>query len=201
MRIAVVALAVILAALAAGQLVLPRVAERQISRGLTERGGVADVSVSAFPAVRLLFGAGSRLEITATGLDLDLESGSAPFDRLDGFDDVAIAIDGFAAGPFAIETFTLRRAGEGPYELASRGRATPADVIEFGAGRIGLPGGPLLGGIASGALGRTPVPFTLAVALASNAGEVTVVSGDGTVAGLPAGPIAEMITAAIVARL
>jgi len=201
MRIAVVVVMLTLAALLASELVLPRVAERKVARGLTERGGVADVSVSAFPALRLLFGGGSGLEIAAGRLDLDLESRTAPFDRLDGFDEVEIAIDDFAAGPFALESLTLARAGEAPYRLVSRGRATPAEVIEFGAGRLGLPGGSLLGGIASGALGRTPVPFTLEVELASDDGAIRVVGGAGTVAGLPAGPIAEMITAAIVARL
>ena len=37
--------------------------------------------------------------------------------------------------------------------------------------------------------------------LTSDDGRVLVTSGDGTVGGLPAGPLAELLTAAIVVRL
>jgi hypothetical protein len=198
--LAVLALALVL--LAASQLALPGIAERRVADRLTERGGEASVSVSAFPAARLLLRDGGRFEVRARGLDLELAERTEVFDRLDGFDEVDVEIDDFTAGPFALDTFVLTRAGPAaPYRMVSRGETVPADVVEFGAGRLGLPGGGILGDLAGEALGDFPVPFAFELELASDEGRIVVVSGGGTVAGLPAGPLARLLTAAIVERL
>lgn len=201
MRPAVILIVVLVLALAGSQLLIPSLAGRQVADRLTERGGEATVAVSAFPALRLLFDDGARLEIDARRLHLELDGGLEAFDRLDGFGRVAIAIDDFAAGPFALGAFTLDRRGAAPYRLTARGVAAPADVVDFGADRLDLPGGALLGGLAGQALGRTPVPFTLDMELSSEDGRVAVRSGGGTVAGIPTGPLAQLIAGAIVARL
>lgn len=202
MRIAAIAIpALVVVVLLGSQLLVPTIAERQLASRLTENGGEADVAVSAFPTLRLLFDDGARFEIRASGLDLELDGRLEAFDRLDGFGEVAIAIDELTAGPFALESFTLTRAAPAPYRLTSRGRASPAGVVDLGADRLGIPGGALLGGLAGQALGRAPIPFTLDMQLASDNGEITVVSGGGTVAGVPAGPLAQLLAGAIVARL
>lgn len=203
MRVIVVAaVALLLVVIGASQLALPGIVERQTANRLTERGGEASVSVSAFPAARLLFGDGSRFEVQASGLDLELDvEETEVFDRLDGFDEVDVAIDDSSTGPFALESFSLTRSGRAPYRLTSRGDAVPADVVEFGAGRLGVPEGGLLGDLTGLALGSTPVPFALDMEVASEDGRIVVVSGAGTVAGLPTGPLARLLTAAIVVRL
>jgi hypothetical protein len=202
MRNAVIAVAaLLLLVVVASQLALPRIAERQVANRLTAGGGEASVSVGAFPAARLLFNDGARFEVRATGLDLDLTRQTEVFERLDGFGEVDIAIDESSAGPFALQSFALIRLGSTPYRLTSRGQAVPADVVDFGVDRLGLPGGEILGGLAGQALGNVPVPFALDMELASNDGRIVVVSGGGMVAGLPAGPLAQLLTAAIVVRL
>jgi hypothetical protein len=202
MRLVVIAIAaLVLVVVVASQLALPRIAERQVTNRLTAGGGEASVSVSAFPAARLLFNDGARFEVRASGLDLDLTRQTEVFDRLDGFGEVDIAIDDFSAGPFALQSFTLIRSGSAPYSFTSRGQAAPADVVDFGVDRLGLPGGGILGDLAGQALGNVPVPFALDLELASNDGRIVVVAGGGTVAGLPAGPLAQLLTAAIVVRL
>jgi hypothetical protein len=202
MRVALIAIAgVLLVVLAGGQLALPGIAERQVASRLTEGGGEARVSMSAFPAARLLFNDGARLEVRASDLDLGLTERTEVFDRLDGFGEVDVAIDDFSSGPFALDRFRLTRSGSAPYRLTARGDAVPADVVAYGVGRLGLPGGGLLGGLTGQALGSAPVPFTLDMELASDDGRILVVGGGGTVAGVPAGPLARLLTAAIVVRL
>ena len=49
--------------------------------------------------------------------------------------------------------------------------------------------------------GKRPVPIDLDMQLRSEDGRVVVESGGGTVAGLPAGLLAQVITSAIVVRL
>ena len=187
----------------AGQLALPTIAERKVEDRLTEGGGEAEVTLSALPAARLLFSDGERFEVEAGGLDLGLDRRVEVFDRLDGFGEVDVAITDSQAGPFALESFELRREASGPYSLVSSAQITPADLVEAGIESLDLPGGFLLGAAARRALGdaETAVPIELDMQLTSDDGQVQVISGGGTVAGLPTGPLAELITEAIVVRL
>jgi hypothetical protein len=197
-----IALALLLLALAvASQLLLPGIAENDVEDRLTERGGQAQVSVSAVPAARLLFDDGERFEVRASALDLDLDQRTQVMDRLDGFSEVDIAIDDSVAGPLEIESFELTRDASGPYRLVSSSRASPAELVDFGADELGLPGGGILGGLAGQALGHRELPLDLDMELISNDGAIEVVSGGGTVAGIPTGPLGEVITEAIVSRL
>jgi hypothetical protein len=177
----------------ASQFVIPPVVEHRIERRLTDGGGSAEVSVSAFPAARLLFGDGGRISVTGSDLDLALaEPGGDVFDELDGFDRVDVALRGFHAGPFSVSSFELvRDGGSVPYRLDARGETTASAIAGYGADRLGIPGAPLLG----------PIPVTLDMGLESDGGRVMVVSGGGTIDGYPTGPLAELITAAIVVRL
>lgn len=196
-RLWIIAALVIVAVLVTSQFAIPGIAESGIEDRLTEAGGEADVSVSAVPAARLLFDDGDRLEIDASGLDLDLDQETEVFDRLDGFGEVEIAIRDFTAGPMRIETFELSRRDSDPYRLTSIGQASPADLVEVGADSLGLPGG----GLAGLLLDNEPVPIELDMELTESDGELEVVSGGGTVAGISTGILGELITEAIVARL
>jgi hypothetical protein len=188
--------------LVAAQLVLPGYAEHRIQDRLTDGGGTVSVDVKSFPAVRLVFGDGDRLEVSGDGLDLPLDNEQDVFGRLDGFDEVDVHLDDFKAGPFAVASFDLTRDGSGPYELVTSSTTTGADLVAYGAQQLGLPGVPLLQFFA----GRAPegdqeIPIHLDMGLESDGGRIRVISGGGTVAGYPAGPLAELITAAIVVRL
>jgi hypothetical protein len=201
-RLAIVAL-VLLALLGISQLVIPPIAEHHIEDRLTAAGGSADVSMSAFPAVRLLFGDGSRIAVTGDGLDLTSESTSGDvFSNLDGYDSVAVSLEDFRAGPFQLAAFDLTRpAPDAPYHLVTRGRTTPADLAAYGASQAGLPGGPLLSYLGNQYLGSDVISLHLDMELESDDGRIVVTSGTGTVAGIPTGPLAELITSVVVLKL
>ncbi len=198
-----IAALVLVALFGVSQLVIPPVAEHRIEDRLTDGGGTADVSLQAFPAARLLFGEGTKLSVSGSGLDLGLQQQSNVFDKLDGFDRVEVSLKQFHAGPFAVASFDLTRpAPSAPYHLVSSTRTTPGDLAQYGASRLGLPGGPLLRFFTQQALGGSrPIPIDLDVELRSDGGRVVVVSGGGTVAGYPTGPLAELITSTIAVRL
>jgi hypothetical protein len=202
LRFFLIALAAVAVLLLASQFALPPLAANRIEDRLTEGGGNANVSLSALPAVRLLFGDGKRIEVQGSGLDLDLEGRINVFDKLDGFDEVDLRLDDFRAGPFQMRAFELVRDGsEATYRFISRGRTTAAAVTAYGATRLGLLGGSLLGAITAQLTGNRPIPIDLDMELRSADGRVVVVSGGGTIAGLPAGPLAQLITSAIVVEL
>jgi hypothetical protein len=171
-----IAALVLVALVGVSQLVIPPVAEHRIEDRLTDGGGTADVSLHAFPAARLLFGDGTKLSVRGSGLDLGLEQQT---------------------------NFALTRpAPSAPYHLVSSSRTTPGDLASYGAARLGLPGGPLLRFFTDQALGgNRPIPIHLDMELRSDGGRVVVVSGGGTVAGYPTGPLAELITSTIAVQL
>jgi DNA-binding transcriptional LysR family regulator len=200
-RWAFVVIAAVVLVLVASQLLVPGIAERQTEDRLEAGGGRATVSLSAFPALRLLFDDGSRFQARASGLDVDLNQRVDVLDRLDGFAEVDVLIDDLVAGPLEVSSFQLTRDGSDPYRLVSSAQASPAALVDLGADALGLPGGDLFGGLAREALGKTPVPIELDMELVSSDDGIEVASGGGTVAGIPTGPIGELITAAIVSRL
>jgi len=201
-RIGLVASALV-ALLAISQLVIPPILESRISDRLTAAGGTAHVSVSALPAVTLLWGDGGRIEVTGSDLNLTAQSESGTvFSDLDGYDNVDVNLDHFHAGPFEMGSFELTRSGpEAQYHLVAQGRTTPSDLASFGASQLGLPGGPLLSYFGDKVLGQDFIPISLDMNLQSDGGRVTVTSGGGSIAGIPTGPLAELITSVVVVKL
>ncbi len=209
-RTALIAVAALLAILlVAGQLLIPGLAERKVEQRLTEHGGSAEVELQATPALRLLFGHGDEIRIRGSDLGFDLTAAHQdPLERLDGFDRVDVRFAGVSAGPFDVSRFALTRDGSGPYELRMRSSFTPAGLAGLGANQ--LSGGSMLGfllGSATGAAvgrvpgGARPIPLNLDVRVESDSGRVRVTGGQATVAGYPTGPLAQLITAAIVVRI
>jgi hypothetical protein len=198
-----IAILVLTLLLVAAQLLVPGIGERQIADRLTENGGEVDVTLSATPAARLLWGDGDSLEISGSQLQLDLVTDDPQvFDRLDGFDEVDVGLSDFSAGPFDVMSFELQRSGDEPYELRSMSATTAADLVDYGADALGLAGGPLLRFLAGRApLGSRSIPIELEMRMESDDGRISIISGGGTVAGYPTGPLAQFITAAIVSRL
>jgi hypothetical protein len=202
-RIALTALAVLAALLVAAQFAVPALVEDRIEDRLTEGGGSAEVSVEALPVARLLAGDGDALEVTGSGLDLELDvEATEAFRRLDGFDRVEIELRDVRAGPFEVDDFELTRDGSGPYALRSSATTSGAELLAYGADRLGVPGSsliPLIGG--GNTIAAKPIPVELDMELTSEDGRIMVTSGGGTVAGYPTGPLAELITQAIVVQL
>ncbi|HLM25416.1 MAG TPA: hypothetical protein VK304_00440 [Thermoleophilaceae bacterium] len=206
MRRFAVGLAVgVLALLVLTQLLLPAFLEERVAGRLTEDGGSADVSLSAFPAVRLLWGDGKRFEARGRGLKFVPGRGEQVFSRLDGFSQVRIEVAGLEVEGVDASRFTLTRLRSGdPYRLSMRGQISGRDAAELLGAEAGGPLGGIAGGIAGSVLpggGETELPLTVEADLASRGGRAQVVRTNATVAGLPAGPVAELVVGAVVSDL
>ncbi len=184
------------------QILVPSLGEREVEQRLTAGGGEADVTLGAVPAARLFFGDGERFEVEAHDLDLAIDPSEEVLERLDGFAIVDVSITDSKAGPIEVDSFHLTRNGGSTYELAATGSTSTSSLVDYGI-EADVPGG----GLASMALDLFGidtdyvVPIDLDMEVASDEGRVRVVSGDGTIGGVPAGPLAELITSAVVLRL
>jgi hypothetical protein len=186
------------------QLVIPPLAARHIERSLTKEGGTAHASVHAFPALRLLFKHGDKIDVTGDGLRVQLGTGRQHvLNKLDNFGSVHIDLTNVTAGPFDTETFTLDRSGGSKtYDLGVSASFTPAALASYLGSSVGGGLGGLFGGIAGGLVaGTQPVPVEVQAQLESQGGNPRVVSGAGTVAGIPMGPVLEAVAAAVIAQL
>jgi hypothetical protein len=190
-------------ALVASQVLVPALGERRVEDRLTAGGGTAEVTLGAVPALRLLFSDGERFQVEARDLELELDQQTGVFDRLDGFAIVDVTLADSTAGPFELESFSLSRDGDGPYRLLSSGTTSPSELAAYGLDSFQLPGEGFLDALLDPLLADADVPVELELdmELTSDEGRIQVVSGGGTVAGFPMGPLAELITSAIVVRL
>jgi len=190
----------------AAQLTLPRYLSGRTEGRLEEGGGSSKVTLRAFPAAALLGGRGGSIEVQGTGLSFDLgDPGEHPFERLDGFERVEVALDDLETGPLAVERFELDRDGRhDAYELRVRATTTPRELAGELGGRAGGALGGLLGSLAPGILpggGNDEVPLELSATVASDDGRTDVREATGSVAGVPAGPLTEVVVDAVLERL
>jgi hypothetical protein len=193
--------AVVVIALVATQLILPRVGENRVEDRLTKGGGTAEVNVEAVPAIRLLFDDGDKLEVTAREVKIPLDVQANSFKELDGFNDVDVRLALSTVGPFFAERVSIAR-GEGDelYSFKFQGSTSARDIGEFALS--GLP--PLLRSALialSGRAGSQDLPIRLDVNLRSDKGRARVVGGTGTVAGVPLGGFALGIASSIINRV
>ncbi len=203
-RIAITAAGLIVLVLVATQLLLPRYLDRRVERQLTEHGGSAQVTLSAFPALRLLAREGDRLRVRASGLQLALVAPTSQvLGNLDGFSSVDVVLSDVQSGPFAVSRAQIERSGNGGYLMSVRATATAGALSTYAGGALGGDLGSELGGLASGllGLGSAPIPINLAARIVSDGGSPVVEGVQGTIAGLPAGPVIEALAAALANRL
>ena len=154
MRWVLAVLAVVVIALVAVQIFLPRMAENDVEDRLTRDGGTAGVTIEAVPAVRLLFDDGDRIEVRAEEVEIPIEDiQGRSFKQLDGFDEVDVQLALSTVGPFFAEEVTIER-GEGDdlYAFNFRGTTSAAQVGDFALS--GLPLGGFALGIAGAIIGR-----------------------------------------------
>ena len=186
------------------QVGLPIYLEGRVEDRLTEDGGTAQVDLDAIPSPRLLAGDGDNLRVRGGGYRLPLaEPEEKVFERVDGFDDVDVDLSSFSVGPFAVDRFRLTRDGGADFEMRVQASATGGELAEYAGGELAGALGELIGQIGSGLVPGSdfPVPVSLDATLESRDGRPRVKQVEGTVAGLPAGPLAEAIAGAIADRL
>jgi hypothetical protein len=204
-RIVAVLVACLVVAVGGSQLVLPSVLEGRVADRLERGGGHADVSLEAVPAARLLFHHGHRLSVDGRGLNLGLTGRQAVFDRLDDFDEVRVRLTSVRAGPLFLRRFALTRSGgNSDYAVRLRGTTSPREVARFLGSRAAGALGGLIGDLATGVLpkaGNGRVPLDVTATVRSHGGRREVTSATGSVAGIPAGPIVQLVVDAVVRQL
>src|SRR5919202_3997744 len=153
----------ILALFLLSQLVVPPYLEHRAEERLTAKGGHADVSIDALPAVRLLFDDGRRIRVRGDGLHVDILHGNGTrkvFDELDRFQEADVRFTRMSAGPFAVRTVTLARKRSGdPYTVVISASVTARALSTYAGGQLAGPFGGFLGRIASGAVPFAPEPI------------------------------------------
>jgi hypothetical protein len=195
-RLAIRLGSVLLVVLVASQFAIPPYLEHRVANRLTDHGGSAHVELAAIPALQLLFGHGHDLQIRARGLSVDLERGRQDvFSRLDAFDRVNVAVTDSRAGPFRIGSFRIWRSAAHTYLLAVAGDGTAGDVARYAGGRLAGGFGQALAGLAAAALGDTgrAIPFDASMQITDAGGAPRATNVTGDVAGLPAGPLAQIV--------
>jgi len=187
----------------AAQLALPRIVAGGIEDRLTERGGQASAEVDAFPAPRLLFGDGDRLQVSGSDLELELEVGESDgLSELDSFDEVDMRLASLRTGSIEVSSFQLSRRGEEPYRLQMRGRSTASELALIGSAALGAGAlGELGSAFLQGALGTQAVPLDLDLLLQSDDGTPRVVGGQASAAGIDVTAIAALIASAVAVNI
>lgn len=111
-RVAIIVLAVVAAALVAAQFLLPGIAEDRIADDLELLGSRPAVEVDALPAVKLLWHRADRIELRfprASILPFGLGEQLA---RTEATDELDARIDELTIGPVALRDATLRKDGD-----------------------------------------------------------------------------------------
>jgi hypothetical protein len=191
------------------QLVIPGFVERKAESNLEAdgEGGNADVSVSAFPAVRLLWGSGDKFEAHGRGLAIDFDKRTDdPLGRLDGFDEVDIDFKDLTTGPVDVNTFSLvKKESDTSFYLRMDAETTPLALGQAVGGQLGGTLGRLIAGAATSTLpdgGTTDLPITMEGQVSrADGGKVDVDGVRASVAGVPAGPFAEAMVQSVLERL
>jgi len=115
----------VVAVLVGGQLVFPRLAERRIERQLRDTGEVRRVSVSAFPAFKLLFKRADRIEIEMG----DARAGTGRLAKLlrgaRGVGELDVRVARLRLGPLLMRDLRL---GKDQARLSGEAAVTDADL-------------------------------------------------------------------------
>lgn len=205
-RIAAIIVGAVVVLLVASQLALPPLAERAAADRLTRDGGTAHVSLSALPALRLLFGEGDSLRVDGRGIRLPTEGQKGGLGKLDQFGEVRIRLNDVSAGPLSIRRLRLERpAGSSIYSAQISAETTPRELGAFLGSQAGGGFGAVLGDLAAGIAlpggAGAKLPLDLSARVESRNGQHQVSAVSGAVARVPAGPLLELVLDAVVRRL
>jgi hypothetical protein len=111
MRIALLVLGAVLVALAAAQIVLPKIAASKISSRIGRYGEVQSVSVSAWPAIKLLWGEVDKVKVRAGDLSLSTAQVATLLWEAHGVGTMDLSAGSVKVGPLQVEDAVLRKRG------------------------------------------------------------------------------------------
>jgi hypothetical protein len=189
------------------QLLVPPYLEHRAEKRLTEKGGHAKVEIEALPALRLLFDDGRRIQVRGDGLHVEILNGPNSrevFGELDRFQEADVRLVRMSAGPFAVRSVRItRRESDDPYSVVISASVTARALSTYAGKEIAGPFGGLVGRLAGGSLpfSSERIPVEVDADIRSRGGRPEIVSVDGSVLGLSAGPLASAIASAIASRL
>jgi hypothetical protein len=163
MTVVAILIGLLLLALVAAQLILPRIAANRISSRIGRYGKVEHVSVSAWPAVKLLWGDADSARVSAGALALSPSQASALLWESRGVSSMDLSAASVKLGPLQLEGVSLRKrgeqlSGEGSTTAAQAAAALPAGVtatlIESREGAVEVNAGGALFGISASVRAR-----------------------------------------------
>jgi hypothetical protein len=125
--VAVLLAGLLLLAAVLAQLILPRIAANRISSRLGRYGKVEHVSVSAWPAVKLLWGDADSVSVRAGGLALSPSEAGALLWESRGLSHMDLSARSVKLGQLQLEGVTLRKRGE---QLSGDGSTTATQAGE-----------------------------------------------------------------------
>jgi hypothetical protein len=115
----------VLLVLAGAQVLIPRIAAGRISSRIARYGNVEHVSVSAWPAVKLLWGDADSVDVTAGRLALSPAQASALLWESRGVGRIDIDAESVKVGPLALQDVSLTKRGE---QLSGHGTTSAAEA-------------------------------------------------------------------------
>jgi hypothetical protein len=124
-RVALSVAAALLVLAAVAQVVLPRIAASRISSRVARYGSVASVSVSAWPAVQLLWGHAGSVTVRARRLALSPAQAAALLWEARGVSSLDVSAEAVAVGTLRLQQASLRKRGSA---LRASARTTAAEA-------------------------------------------------------------------------
>jgi hypothetical protein len=124
-RIAAIVIAAIALVMALMQIFLPRIAASMISSKLRRYGHVQSVSVSAWPALELLWGSADSVNVKARDLALDTNQAAKLLWEGRNASRVDMTASSVRLGPLRVTAVRLRKRGDA---VSARAQASAADV-------------------------------------------------------------------------
>jgi len=112
-------------ALALAQVLLPRIAASRISSRVGRYGSVESVDVSAWPALKLLWGSADSVTVRAGHLKLSPEETAQLLWEARGASTMEVTASSVQEGPIRLSDASLHKQGEA---LTAKARMTAADV-------------------------------------------------------------------------
>ena len=95
-----------------GQLVLPSIAEHIERDRLAKRGTVISLSISAFPAIELLFGHADTVTAHLASLNASQSQLATNLSQTSGVSNINVTVDKVTSGPITVNSVTMTKRGK-----------------------------------------------------------------------------------------